>query len=163
MSFHTNIKQWQTWSDPAHCPVCNNEPMPAGMVDVCELPHSWLIAEPCEPLKGALHLVAKKHFVEIYEMDEADLLGFWKDAQAAARAQHALTGAVKINYEIQGNSAPHLHLHLYPRYLDDPFPGRAIDYTQKKNWYAPGEFEEFVQKLREVLDANITCTPLPHL
>jgi diadenosine tetraphosphate (Ap4A) HIT family hydrolase len=58
---------------------------------------------------------------------------------------------VKINYEIHGNSAPHLHLHLYPRYMDDPFPDQAIDYTHDRNWYAPGEFEEFVQKLREAI------------
>jgi diadenosine tetraphosphate (Ap4A) HIT family hydrolase len=32
-----------------------------------------------------------------------------------------------MNYEIHGNSIPHLHLHLYPRFRGDPYEGRAID------------------------------------
>ena len=31
-----------------------------------------------------------------------------------------------MNYEIHGNSIPHLHLHLYPRFPGDPFEGRPI-------------------------------------
>ena len=31
-----------------------------------------------------------------------------------------------MNYEIHGNSIPHLHLHLYPRFSGDPFEGRPI-------------------------------------
>jgi diadenosine tetraphosphate (Ap4A) HIT family hydrolase len=26
----------------------------------------------------------------------------------------------KLNYELLGNQVPHLHWHLFPRYLDDP-------------------------------------------
>ena len=37
---------------------------------------------------------------------------------------------------------------LYPRTLDDPFPGKAIDYTQKREMYAQGEFAAFVAALR---------------
>ena len=29
---------------------------------------------------------------------------------------------VKMNYDILGNSVPHLHVHLVPRYADDPRP-----------------------------------------
>jgi diadenosine tetraphosphate (Ap4A) HIT family hydrolase len=30
---------------------------------------------------------------------------------------------VKMNYETLGNSPPHLHTHVMPRYADDPKPG----------------------------------------
>ncbi len=152
MSFHTDYAEWLRLTDPQNCGVCNQEPMPDGMVDIIELPHSWLDAEPVDCLKGACHLIARQHAVELYDLDDAGLLGLMKDVQVCARALKNVTGAVKINYEIHGNTVPHLHIHLYPRSIDDPFPGQAIDYAQAMNWYAEGEFEQFVVRMREEIE-----------
>lgn len=35
-----------------------------------------------------------------------------------------------MNYEIHGNTIPHLHMHLFPRFDGDPFEGRPIDGRQ---------------------------------
>lgn len=155
MSFHTNYERWLAMSEPENCPVCRQDPMPAGMVDIVELPHSWLSAEPVDCLRGACHLTAKRHVVELFELDEEELLGLMKEVQACARALKEVTGAVKINYEIHGNSLPHLHVHLYPRYRDDPFPGQAIDYHQQKRWYTDQAFEAFVDAMRRAIGAAL--------
>jgi len=34
---------------------------------------------------------------------------------------------IKMNYEIHGNTLPHLHLHLFPRQPTDPFVGGPVD------------------------------------
>lgn len=79
-----------------------------------------------------------------------------KDVQLYAKALKTVTNAVKINYEIHGNTVPHLHLHLYPRYMDDPFPGKPIDYNQKhENIYKDGEYDNFVHNMRKELDKLI--------
>ena len=44
-----------------------------------------------------------------------------------AEAVQAVTGSPKLNYEIYGNTIPHLHMHIFPRYPGDPYEGRAID------------------------------------
>jgi diadenosine tetraphosphate (Ap4A) HIT family hydrolase len=44
-----------------------------------------------------------------------------------ARALNDELRPAKMNYEIHGNTVPHLHLHVYPRTLKDPFVGRPID------------------------------------
>ncbi len=36
--------------------------------------------------------------------------------QPVSKALAAVTGAVKLIYEIHGNSLPHLHMHFFPRY-----------------------------------------------
>jgi diadenosine tetraphosphate (Ap4A) HIT family hydrolase len=149
MSFHTDYDEWMRMADPRECPVCLNLPMPSDMVDVVELPHSWLSAEPIECLKGACHITAKKHVIELFELEEDELLGLMREVQRCARALKVVTGAVKINYEIHGNSLPHLHIHLYPRYIDDPFPGQPIDYRCKINQYNDGDFEIFVREMRK--------------
>lgn len=87
-----------------------------------------------------------------FHTDE-ELFGLMNDVQLYARALKAVTNAVKINYEIHGNTIPHLHIHLYPRYIDDPFPNKAIDYNQKRpDIYKEGEYDEFVRNMRMELD-----------
>ena len=45
----------------------------------------------------------------------------------AARALSDLFRPSKMNYEIHGNTIPHLHMHLYPRFAGDPYEGRPIN------------------------------------
>ena len=57
-----------------------------------------------------------------------DPVGAWEGVQAAiARALADLFKPTKMNYEIHGNTVPHLHMHLYPRYQGDPYQGGPID------------------------------------
>ncbi len=74
VSFHSNYGRWLRMAQRENCPVCRNLPMPEGMVDIVELPSSWLSAEPIECLKGACHLTAKQHVVELFELSESELL-----------------------------------------------------------------------------------------
>jgi len=64
-----------------------------------------------------------------------------------------VTGAFRINYEIHGNTVPHLHVHLIPRYMDDPFAGNPIDFNRiDPPTYKPGEFDRFVNEMQNRLD-----------
>ncbi len=65
-----------------------------------------------------------------------------RDARAVSKALSCVTGAVKLNYEIHGNSLPHLHMHFFPRYPGDPFEGRPIDpRLAARPPYQDGEFQ----------------------
>lgn len=82
------------------------------------------------------------------------------DLQRVAGAVHAITGAVKVNYEIHGNTIPHLHVHLFPRYRGDPFEGGPIDPRLiRERPYRPGEFETFTHRLREMLGEPAPKSP----
>ncbi len=82
-----------------------------------------------------------------------------KDVSVCAEALKKVTDAVKINYEIHSNTLPHLHIHLYPRYEDDPFPDQPIDYRQKReDLYDEGEYERFVEDLSEELSITMNKT-----
>ncbi len=44
-------------------------------------------------------------------------------------------------------------MHLFPRTMDDPFPGGPIAYGQvDPPVYAPGEFQVFIRRMREALE-----------
>jgi diadenosine tetraphosphate (Ap4A) HIT family hydrolase len=43
-----------------------------------------------------------------------------------ARALARYYKPLKMNYETLGNTLPHLHTHLLPRFVEDPAPGRPF-------------------------------------
>lgn len=150
MSFHDNMETWESWCESEHCPVCRNDEPPGDLVTIRETEYSWLEAHPRVCLPGTRYLMAKTHAVELYDLSDRELTGFMKDVQDAARALKHITGAVKINYEIHGNTVPHLHVHLFPRSEDDPFPGQPIQYNQiDPSVYGEGDFEVFTQEMQD--------------
>jgi diadenosine tetraphosphate (Ap4A) HIT family hydrolase len=62
------------------------------------------------------------HVVEPTELSAPEAMRFWLELLHAGRAVERVFGPVKMNYDILGNSVPHLHVHLVPRYADDPRP-----------------------------------------
>lgn len=146
MSKWSNPEEWERLCSPESCPVClRGRPTDS----IAELEASFLLAGEDAPMKGYCFLLLKRHAVEIYELSSEEAAAFMRDVQRVSRAVHEITRAVKLNYEIHGNTIPHLHLHLFPRYLGDAFENQPINpRVVKSPVYAPGEFAEFAERLR---------------
>lgn len=67
-----------------------------------------------------------RHITEPTELTDAEASEYWLDVLAVARALISYYQPIKMNYETLGNSLPHLHTHLVPRYSEDPVPGRPF-------------------------------------
>jgi len=106
------------------CPICHDG-RPSDLIG--ELPSIWVTAPALAPLPGYVCVVAKRHVVEPFQLPQAEMAAFWSESMSVARVLHDMLNPLKMNYEIHGNSIPHLHLHVYPRFHGDPFEGRAID------------------------------------
>jgi len=77
-----------------------------------------------------------------------------RDLQRVAAALQEITRAVKLNYEIHGNTIPHLHVHLFPRYKGDPFEEGPINPLIRESPYGEGEFESFRRTLQARLSED---------
>ena len=108
----------------ADCPICRRG-RPLDVVAV--LSSAWVSAPPKAALPGYVAVVSKRHVVEPFELPASAGFAFWRDVLGVAKALTDLFAPVKMNYEIHGNTIPHLHVHLYPRFHADPFVGRPID------------------------------------
>jgi diadenosine tetraphosphate (Ap4A) HIT family hydrolase len=106
------------------CPICTRG---APLDVVADLDATWVTAGREAPLPGYACVVAKTHVVEPFQLPEAEAAGFWREAMLAARVLNDLFEPAKMNYEIHGNTIPHLHMHLFPRFRGDPYTGRPID------------------------------------
>lgn len=59
---------------------------------------------------------------ELHELRPRARSEFLLDMCLVAEAMFRAFRPVKLNYELLGNTVPHLHWHLIPRYQDDPKP-----------------------------------------
>lgn len=64
-----------------------------------------------------------RHVAEPTQLGAEEAAAFWSELLHVGRALEAHFDLVKLNYDILGNSVPHLHAHVIPRYADDPRPG----------------------------------------
>jgi diadenosine tetraphosphate (Ap4A) HIT family hydrolase len=67
-----------------------------------------------------------RHVNEPTELDEDEAAGYWAEVLSVARALITMYQPLKMNYETLGNSLPHLHTHLVPRFREDPRPGQPF-------------------------------------
>jgi len=71
----------------------------------------------------------------------------------AAQALDALFRPAKMNYEIHGNTIPHLHIHLFPRFAGDPFVGRPIDPRGPLHTRTGDDLARMRRALRDAFDS----------
>jgi diadenosine tetraphosphate (Ap4A) HIT family hydrolase len=64
-----------------------------------------------------------RHVAEPTELSPEEASAYWLEVLHVARALETHLKPVKTNYNMLGNSLPHLHTHVIPRYADDPRPG----------------------------------------
>ena len=81
---------------------------------------------PDQAFEGYTFLTLKWHEEELYGLADKDRKQFLEDMSLVASALSKAFNPDKMNYELLGNSMPHLHWHLVPRYTSDPMWGRPI-------------------------------------
>lgn len=131
------------------CSICRDG---APLHVLLETETSWVTMGEEAPIRGYCCLVFRRHAVELHDLTPEEGASFMLDVQRLSRALKSVAGAAKMNYEVHGNTLPHLHMHFYPRYRGDPFEGGPIDpRTATGPVYAPGEFEAMRRRLLDAL------------
>jgi diadenosine tetraphosphate (Ap4A) HIT family hydrolase len=150
MAMWNDPSAWKSLSTGATCPICL-----AGRPDgvIAELEGAYLTTGEDSGIKGYCCVVSKRHAVELHDLTSTEAAALMRDLQRVSQAVSRITGAVKLNYEIHGNTIPHLHVHVFPRYVGDAFEDQPIDPRRVRGItaYAPGEFAAFVDALRRSL------------
>lgn len=71
-----------------------------------------------------------RHVAEPTELTRAEAARYWREVLQVGRALESYLRPVKLNYDLLGNSLPHLHAHVVPRYADDPRPGWPFPFPE---------------------------------
>jgi diadenosine tetraphosphate (Ap4A) HIT family hydrolase len=90
-----------------------------------------------------------RHVAEPTELSEEEAGQYWLELLEAGRRLERHLLPVKVNYDILGNSLPHLHAHVIPRYADDPRPGWPFPFPDGDPGHVDeGEFRADLEALR---------------
>ncbi|MCL2045806.1 MAG: GNAT family N-acetyltransferase [Oscillospiraceae bacterium] len=154
-SFHYRYAEFIKEAEIENCPVCNHEAAPDDQIDIVVNDNVYICGEyPGQGrLFGKLYVMPREHYFHFEDMPQEAAADFMNEVQRVGKALREVTGAVKINFEMHSNSGAHLHIHLFPRYLNDDFPSAPIDYREQEP--APYEsYEEylwFIERMRDEL------------
>jgi diadenosine tetraphosphate (Ap4A) HIT family hydrolase len=95
-----------------------------------------------------------RHVAEPTELTQDEAAAYWHELLEVGRALERHLAPVKLNYDLLGNTVPHLHTHVVPRYADDPRPGWPFPFPEDEPPPHPeAELRADAGELRRLLDA----------
>jgi diadenosine tetraphosphate (Ap4A) HIT family hydrolase len=119
-------EQFYAWRTGDGCPACAE-----GRPEATDLGVRFFAGETADAylvradIQRGLSMVVwrGRHVAEPTELTETEAATYGREVLTVGRAIETVMSPVKLNYDLLGNSVPHLHTHIVPRYADDPRPG----------------------------------------
>jgi len=87
---------------------------------ICRLHSGWLVLGDVQFLRGYCLILPDPVVGHLNALSAPDRNTLFHEASVVGDVLLEITDAVRINYEILGNLEPALHLHIFPRYGDEP-------------------------------------------
>jgi diadenosine tetraphosphate (Ap4A) HIT family hydrolase len=106
------------------CPPQLSESL--GTLLIAQLSVSGLYLVKDQRFRGLSTLILNDHVTQLDALTEDVYADYLRDLRVAVRAIRATVNPDHMNVELLGNSCPHLHWSIAPRYRSDPRWGRPI-------------------------------------
>ncbi|MFQ6571989.1 HIT family protein [Pseudomonas sp. UM16] len=87
---------------------------------ICRMASGWAVMGDVQFLPGYCLLLPDPVVASLNDLDAQARTTYLLDMARIGDAVLQATGAVRMNYEILGNSEPELHCHIFPRYATEP-------------------------------------------
>ncbi|MGE1156887.1 HIT family protein [Pseudomonas kitaguniensis] len=93
---------------------------------ICRMASGWAVMGDVQLLPGYCLLLPDPVVESLNDLDTAARSLYLLDMARIGDAVLQATGALRMNYEILGNSEPELHCHIFPRYACEPDDKRKM-------------------------------------
>jgi diadenosine tetraphosphate (Ap4A) HIT family hydrolase len=129
---------------------------------ICRMPTGWVVLGDTQLTPGYAILMSDPVVLDLNALSLEDRAAFLQDMTIVGDALLEATGAALINYEILGNTERALHVHIVPRYADEPDEQR-----RKPIWlsdlsdapkFDPERDKNLMQKLAESIQQRLHHT-----
>jgi len=89
-----------------------------------------------------------RHIADATELKEEEASTYFGEVLRVARAVERHYRPIKMNLEMLGNTLPHLHTHVVPRFLDDGAPGFPPLFMSRERDDEPIPEERYLRDVR---------------
>ena len=108
---------------------------------------------PPTAVPGWMMLITRRHVGGPAHFDDAEAASFGPTLRHLEKLLEEVTGALRIYTAAMGESSPHFHAHMVPRYPVMPKNARAWDVFDLQRASAAGELPVDEQKSHDVAEA----------
>ena len=127
---------------------------------ICRMPSGWAVMGDIQVTRGYTVLLPDPVVIDLNALPVEDRLTYLRDMSIIGDALLEVTGAARINYEIQGNAEHALHAHIVPRYADEPDEKR-----RRPIWFSdlasapkfdPEQDKEFMDRIAQTIQKRLS-------
>lgn len=125
---------------------------------ICRMASGWAVMGDVQFLPGYCLLLPDPVVASLNDLDTEARTAYLLDMALLGDAVLQATGALRMNYEILGNSEPELHCHIFPRYASEPddkrkMPAWFYDWKNAQP-YAESEHGELRKAIAQLLETT---------
>ena len=124
---------------------------------ICRMPSGWAVLGDAQFIPGYCLLLPDPVVLDLNALDGSERVQFLSDMAQIGDALLEVTDSYRINYEILGNTDAALHVHIFPRYRDEPEEYRkspVFRYPSEQRSSRPFDLardQELMQKLADAI------------
>jgi diadenosine tetraphosphate (Ap4A) HIT family hydrolase len=147
-------EDWAERKQGKHCPMCaGGRPDETEYgIRILQTGHSDAYLQRHGTVRGYTIVIWRgRHVAEPTELTMSDSNAYWQDVLTVARALERHYRPLKINLEMLGNTLPHLHTHIRPRYTDDPAPFGPLPHGQDNPAFPEDQLRTDAASLKRLL------------
>jgi diadenosine tetraphosphate (Ap4A) HIT family hydrolase len=135
------------------CIYCSrDERLDNVMIEICVLGVSTLYLFKEQTYSGRCLLVLNDHEREFFHLTEQVRHALHEDISKVAKAIEKAFLPDKINYGIYGDTMPHMHVHIVPKFKGGDDWGKPFDINPMKVYLSDEEYQFTIERILKHLD-----------
>jgi diadenosine tetraphosphate (Ap4A) HIT family hydrolase len=148
----SNTRQ-ERWEMSEGCFYCaRDERQEKLMIEISKLRVSTLFLFREQTYRGRCIVALDQHETEFFHLPQEQQDAYMRDVAQTAKALEQAFSPDKINYGAFGDTNPHVHFHLVPKYKDGPAWGGMFEMMPAANiQLSDEEYREIIEQIKRHL------------
>ena len=102
-----------------------------------------------DEIPGYIRVITNKHIKEFSDLSDEEAVKLTLAVKKTEKKMLEFLNPDKINIAALGNMVPHLHIHIIPRYINDPWwPGATFCDKKREFNYPPLNIQKYKEEIR---------------